>query len=100
MLTSDQIAFFKANGYLLVKGLISKPEAAAIRAEAHALIERLSTQRSVDATWGSARAAVAEAKETQLLHCHNVQFYSAAFTRLLCDERLTGATADLIGRAG
>jgi phytanoyl-CoA hydroxylase len=97
MLTTEQIAFYQANGYVLVKGLISKAEAAMLRAEAHALIERLATQRSVDATWGSARAAVAEAKDTKLLHCHNVQFYSGAFTRLICDERLTAATADLIG---
>jgi phytanoyl-CoA hydroxylase len=97
MLTSEQIAFYQANGYLLVKGLISKTESAILRAEAHSLIERLGSQRSVDATWGSARAAVADAKETQVLHCHNVQFYSAAFTRLICDERVTAVTAELIG---
>ncbi len=97
MLTSDQIAFFHEQGYVLVKGLISKSEATAIRAECHELAERLSAFRSIDATWGSARAAVAEATDTKLLHCHNVQFYSAIFTRLLCDPRLTDAAADLIG---
>src|SRR5712692_4674174 len=48
-------------------------------------------------TWGSARKAVAQAQHTTLLHCHNVQFYAAAFSRLLVDERLTGAAADLMG---
>jgi ectoine hydroxylase-related dioxygenase (phytanoyl-CoA dioxygenase family) len=95
MLTSEQIGFYRENGYLLVKGLLSKDEAAVLRAECHALAERLSSQRSIDATWGSAREAAMGA-ETQILHCHNVQFYSAAFTRLICDERLTGAAADLI----
>ena len=43
---------------------------------------------------GSARQI---AEGTKLFHCHNVQFYSGVFSRLLVDERLTGATADLIG---
>ncbi len=97
MLTREQIAFFYDNGYLLVDGLLTKPEAAVMRRECHDLSERLSKYQNVDATWGSARQAVAEAVETKLLHCHNVQFFSAAFTRLIVDERLTGATADLIG---
>src|SRR5258708_15164432 len=97
MLTREQIAFFYDNGYLHVEGLLTKAEAAAMRRECHDLSERLSKYQTVDATWGSARQAVAEAVETKLLHCHNVQFFSAAFTRLIVDERLTGATADLIG---
>lgn len=96
MLTDDQIAFYHDQGYLLVKGLLSRPEAAALRAEAHALIERLSAIESVEATWGSA-ATYAGGQRTALLHCHNVQFFSAAFSRLLVDERLTDATAQLIG---
>jgi ectoine hydroxylase-related dioxygenase (phytanoyl-CoA dioxygenase family) len=97
MLTAEQIAFYHENGYLLVKGVITRAEAAAIRAECHALAERLSKHRSIDATWGSAREAVPEARETQLLHCHNVQFQSGIFTRLICDERFTAAAADLMG---
>src|SRR5690606_25169637 len=97
MLTADQIAFYRENGYLLVKGMFSREECAALRQECHELIERLSAIRSVDATWGSAREAVPEAKDTKLLHCHNVQFHSGAFPRLICDERFTGAAADLIG---
>ena len=31
-----------------------------------------------------------------LLGCHNVQFYAAAFSRLIVDERLTGIAAALI----
>ena len=97
MLTREQIAFFHEDGYLLVEGLLTKAEAAEMRRECHDLSERLSRYQNVDATWGSARQAVAQAVETKLLHCHDVQFFSAAFTRLIVDERLTGAAADLIG---
>jgi ectoine hydroxylase-related dioxygenase (phytanoyl-CoA dioxygenase family) len=97
MLTNEQLSFYHENGYLLVEGLLTRAEAAELRRECHALIERLSAYGAVDATWGSARQAIAQARDTRLLHCHNVQFYAAAFTRLLVDERLTSAAAAIIG---
>ncbi len=95
-LTDEQAAFYEAQGYLHLKGLFSPEEAALWRQEAHDLIERISRQQSVDATWQSARS-VGNVAETRLLHCHNVQFQSAAFTRLLSDPRLVDPVADLIG---
>jgi ectoine hydroxylase-related dioxygenase (phytanoyl-CoA dioxygenase family) len=97
MLTSEQIAFYRENGYLLVEGLLTPEEAAFYRAEAHALAERLAKHKDMDATWGSARDAVEEAKQTKIYHCHDVQFYSAAFSKLIVDERVTGVAADIIG---
>jgi phytanoyl-CoA hydroxylase len=38
-----------------------------------------------------------QAKKSKILHCRNVQFYSAASTRLISDKRLTGAVPGLIG---
>ncbi|MCS7220716.1 MAG: phytanoyl-CoA dioxygenase family protein [Anaerolineae bacterium] len=97
MLTQEQLAFYRENGYLLVKGLLTREEAEMYRRECHALAERLSAHANMDATWGSARKAVKEAEKTVVLHCHNVQFYSAAFSRLIVDERLTSIAADIIG---
>ncbi len=97
MLTKEQRMFYQEYGYFLVEGLLTRSEADELRRECHALAERLSAHANIDATWGSARDAVAQAKETQILHCHNVQFYSAAFSRLIVNERLTGVAADIIG---
>jgi phytanoyl-CoA hydroxylase len=96
MLTPEQKEFYRENGYVLVKGLLSPEEAASYRQEAHDLAERLQRHRNIDATWGSARELEGTA-QTRILHCHDVQFYSAAFVRLIVDERLTGAAADCIG---
>ena len=99
-LSQEQVGFYRENGYLLVEGLFSREEAAALRREAHELIARVSAEREVDATWGSAREAGAmtgAVTRTVLQHCHDVQFHSAAFTRLIVDERLTGAAAQLMG---
>ncbi len=97
MLTEEQRALYQQNGYILVPGVLTRAEADAFRSECHALAARLSAHRNIDATWGSARQVVLEAQDTKLLHCHDVQFYSAAFSRLIVDERITGIAADIIG---
>ena len=94
MLTQQQRSFYDENGYLLVEGQFTVEDAREFRQEAHDLIERLARHADINPTWGSAKQM---AEGTRLLHCHNVQFYSAIFTRLLIDERLTGTTADIIG---
>jgi phytanoyl-CoA hydroxylase len=97
MLTKEQVALYQEHGYLLVERLLSAREAQELRQECHALAERLSVHANLDATWGSARKLGAQAQQSSVMHCHNVQFYSAAFSRLIVDERLTRAAADLMG---
>ncbi len=94
-LTPEQVAFYQENGYLLVKGVFSKEEAEAFRREGHALIERVNSVSHQDPTWRGARAVTQV--ETKLFHCHDVQFYSAAYSKLLVDDRLTEAAAQIIG---
>lgn len=96
MLTKEQLTFYQENGYLLVERLLTQGEAEDLRRECHALAQRLSVHADMDATWESARGAVAQAQATKILHCHNVQFYSAAFSRLIVDERLTAVAAHII----
>jgi len=95
-LSDEQVQQYEDQGYLLLKGVLSRDEAAEFRREAHELMERLTRNQNIDATWGSARE-VGMGTQTQLLHCHNVQFQTGAFTRLLTDPRLVDPVADLIG---
>jgi ectoine hydroxylase-related dioxygenase (phytanoyl-CoA dioxygenase family) len=95
MLTQEQIDFYQENGYVLVKGLFTRAEAAVFRQEAHALIERLQQTRNVEATWDSAKEVTAT--KTSLLHCHDVQFQSARLTALLVDDRLTAVASSVMG---
>lgn len=88
-LTHDQRQFYTGNGYIVVRALISRDEATALRAEVHALADRLGNP---DATWASVRSDAA-----RITHCHNVQFHSAAFTRLLVDPRFTAVAQAIIG---
>ena len=97
MLSQQQLDFYNTNSYLLVKGVFTKAEAAHFRQEAHDIINRLSAHASLDATWGAARQTSDDAKKTAIYHCHNVQFYSAALTRLISDERFTAIAAGILG---
>jgi hypothetical protein len=95
-LSTDQRTFYRENGYLLVEGLLSRAEAAEYRRECHDLARRLSANASLESTWKSAQGVAGAQGNTMLLGCHNVQFYAAAFSRLIVDERLTGVAAALI----
>lgn len=97
MISQQQIDQYHNDGYLVVRGLLSREEAEQYRRASHDLVERLSRTANLDAAWGSGKAAVADAEDTVIMHCHNVQFYDAIFTRLLVDERFTSIAADLLG---
>ena len=97
-LRPEQVEFFHENGYLHVPGMFLPEEAALFRREAHDLARRLVETHAagvVGQGWGSGAKVTDLPRE--LLHCHNVQFHSAAFSRLIVDPRLTDSAADLIG---
>lgn len=96
--TAEEVVFFRDNGYVLAKGVFTPEEAAYLREEAHALARRLietSDKPVITGGWGSAAKVTDLPRE--LLDCHNVQFHSAAFSRLIVDPRLVDRAADLIG---
>jgi phytanoyl-CoA hydroxylase len=88
-LTQDQRDFYSTNGYIHVEAIFNAEECPLLRGEIHALAERLG---SPDATWASVKNA-----DTKITHCHDVQFESAAITRLLTDPRFTGLATSIIG---
>lgn len=97
-LTPEQVRFYHDNGYLLLKSVFTRDEAQYLRDEAHSLIHRLAavySENGINAVWGSAKQLTQ--LPTQLLHCHNAQYHSAAFCRLMSDPRLTDRIADLLG---
>ncbi|WP_114854285.1 phytanoyl-CoA dioxygenase family protein [Brachybacterium sp. YJGR34] len=92
----DQLAdTYNEQGYVLVKGLLTKEEAAEFRARSHDLIARLDRGED-DPTWASA-AEAAMGQATSLQDLHDAQFYDAAFTRLLTDPRFTDVAAAVLG---
>ena len=97
-LTGEEIAFYEQNGYVLAKGVFTREEAALFREETHALAHRLMSvsDPSVRSEGWTSGAKVTDLRR-ELVHCHNVQFHSAALARLIIDPRLTDRAADIIG---
>ncbi len=88
-LTVTQLEFYHTNGYIHVPSLFTAEEAAAYRTEIHEVAAR---QCASDATWESVKSG-----GTSITHCHDVQFRSAAFTRLLVDPRFTAVAQSIVG---
>ncbi len=81
------------DGFVLVKGLLSKEEAAYYRQRSHDLLALL--HRADDPTWAAAREMTDA--PTKLQHLHDAQFYDAEFSKLLVDPRFTDVAAAVIG---
>ena len=94
MLSEEQLRDYERDGFVLVRGLITAEEADVLRTESHDLIGRLSD--ASDPTWASARD-LAGGAPTSLQHSHDVQFYSAAFSKMLVDSRFTDVAGQVIG---
>ncbi len=91
-LTAEQKSSYDANGYVLVKGVFTREEAAEGRRELHDLAERLQKIRDINATWGSVRNG-----RHVILHSHDVQFHSAWATRLIVNRRFTSLAQSILG---
>jgi ectoine hydroxylase-related dioxygenase (phytanoyl-CoA dioxygenase family) len=97
-LTPKEKSFYQENGYLLAKSVFTPAETTHFRSETHAIARRLQ-EANIEGVANQGWAAGAKVTDLprELLHCHNVQYHSAALTRLITDPRLTDRVADIIG---
>ncbi len=89
----DYAKQYAHQGFVLVKGLLSKQEAAQYRQETHRLLASLQVD---DPTWESA-TEMAGGVKTRLQHLHDAQFYSALYSRLMVTPRFTEVVAAVLG---
>src|SRR3712207_3892321 len=90
---SEYAAQYAEQGYVHVRGLLTRDEAETYRQCTHQLLASLGARD--DPTWGSA-SEVAGGRSTSLQHLHDAQFYDAAYTRLLVDQRFTSVAAAVL----
>lgn len=94
MLTAEQTEQYREEGFLLVRGLLSPEEAAELREEVHAAFRRVEV--SPEGAWRSAREVAGDVPP-KLQGMHDMQFASAAFSRVLVDDRFTSVAAGVLG---
>ncbi len=96
MLTPQQLEQYRRDGYILISGIFTTPELDEMERETDGIIERrLKQQGHMDSTWtGDWKMNM---PKTELLHSHDVQAHSAAWSRVLVHDHFTEALADIIG---
>jgi hypothetical protein len=97
LLTSEQIAFYKEQGYLHIPAMFSPAETAELSEHLDWLIE---TWAMKDQGWtGPWRKKYMDAeteKKSKLIALHDLQYYSDAWARAVTNRKLAGAMADLL----
>src|SRR5690348_6198430 len=108
------VAAYREQGFVLVRGVFDRETIGQMRAEADAMLERVvAAGRNVEATWqgswreeligkdGNGDGVPSFGRVAQMAasvsSIHDVQYHSAHFMRVITDARLTGAVAQLIG---
>ncbi len=95
-LSPEQLRSYHDNGFILVKSVFPRDEVRELRREAHELAARVEQVRSLESTWGSVRESDPN-KRTAIAGLHDVQFYSAAFARMIVDRRFTSLAQSIVG---
>lgn len=96
MLSQPQIRQYHDDGYVLVGGIFTDAELDGMETAFDGIIARRSASRApMDATWNG------DWKDSQpamaIVHCSDLQAYSADWGRVLLHDRFTESMADLIG---
>jgi phytanoyl-CoA hydroxylase len=98
MLSTDQVEFYRENGYLKLEQVYDPKELAAMVSELTTIME---TFANWDAGWqGPWRDEYLEADEldkSQLVSIHELQHYSAAWNRAVSKPELADSVADTLG---
>ena len=93
------VSDFKEKGFCLEKNVFAPDAVQILSSEFDRIVSQL--QRSgeyINARWGSELTKDIEQSDTQVIHTHNVQSYSAEMMNMIQDERLLDTLEKLIGQ--
>ena len=93
------VSDFKEKGFCLEKNVFTPDAVQILSLEFDRIVSQL--QRSgeyINARWGSELTKDIEQSDTQVIHTHNVQSYSAEMMNMIQDERLLDTAEKLIGQ--
>jgi len=98
MLTEEQIAAYRRDGYVKVEGLFSADELEALRSEMGRVIDEWGKEtKGWVGPWRDRYLTQEERETTKAVFMHNPHFYSAAWGRVLFHPGLIGSVQDLVG---
>src|SRR5215207_10164512 len=97
VLSPEQIAFYKENGYLHIPTMFTPEETAELSEHLNWLIDvwAMKDQGWTGPWWNKNMDAETE-KKSKLIALHDLQYYSDAWARAVTKRKLAGAMADLL----
>jgi phytanoyl-CoA hydroxylase len=91
-------SFFQENGYYHARNVYSPDEVRALERDFDRIVHQLvSGKEDINARWQGAAIDKIAPKDTVIVHTHNVQMYSAAWTRALLHPEFLRIGAELLG---
>ncbi len=89
---------FAEDGYYVARGVYSPAEIQALETDFDRIVDQiLSTGENVNARWGGPEMDRLDTQKLVVLHTHNVQRYSAVWTKALFQERFLKVATDILG---
>lgn len=96
-------AFFRENGYYLARGVYAPDEVAALERDFDRIVAQIAESgENINARWGGAEMRRIEERQggganTQILHTHNVQQFSAVWLSALLQPRFLEVAGAILG---
>jgi phytanoyl-CoA hydroxylase len=88
--------FYAENGYHIARGVFSPEEVRDLEKDFDRIVTQISARgEDANARWGG--AAMEKAKDTIVVHTHNVQTFSAAWLRAFLHPKFLAATQEILG---
>ncbi|MGO4374811.1 phytanoyl-CoA dioxygenase family protein, partial [Paenibacillus sp. MCAF20] len=98
MITSQDVQFYKENGYLLVKGVFSQPEVLQMRESVERIIQRAARAKAdANHAWQGDFLPPEQLKKLVLKGFHDVHYHDAAFTRAATHPNMVSLLNGIIG---
>lgn len=98
MITEDDVAFYRENGYLLVRGVFSPEEVAAMQSAIDSILARAAAAHMDRShTWQGTYLPPDVLKSLVVKGFHDVHYHDASFTRALAHPRMVEVLTRLIG---
>jgi len=92
------VSDFKEKGFCLEKNVFTPDTVQALSSEFDRIVSQLKNSgENINARWGSELTKEIEQPDTQVIHTHNVQSFSAKMMNMIMDNNLLDATEKLIG---
>jgi len=89
---------FAEDGYYIAKGVFSPAEVAELESEFDRIVgQLLASGEQLNAKWGGPEMERLQSQQMVVLHTHNVQQYSAAYTRALLHKGFLEVATSILG---